>query len=234
MLMLLAVLPAAVLLRMVWRMDAIEKEPSDLLAKLFIGGALTIISAFVLGVFGSGVILSWFIPGSLVYLLLDNFVCTALVEEGGKFFVLKKLTWNHPAFDYTFDAVVYAVTAALGFATLENILYVFEGGISTAILRAILSVPGHAIDGIYMGSYYGLAKLCDGRGDRQGRGRHLRRALLVPTLMHGFYDFCLESESGLLLLGFLLFEIGITISAILRLKKLAREDQPIGAGDTPV
>jgi RsiW-degrading membrane proteinase PrsW (M82 family) len=234
MLMLLAILPAAVLMRMIWRMDAIEKEPAGLLAKLFVGGALTIISAIALGMLGTSVILSWFIPGSLVYLFLDNFICTALVEEGGKFFVLKKLTWNHPAFDFTFDAVVYAVTAALGFATLENILYVFDGGIGTAILRAILSVPGHAIDGVFMGSYYGLAKLCEGRGDQQGRGRYLRRSLLVPTLMHSFYDFCLESESGYLLLAFLLFEIVITVCAIRRLKKLAREDQPIESNETPV
>ena len=234
MLMLLAVLPAVVLLRMVWKMDTIETEPTDLLAKLFVGGGLSIISAVVLGMIGSGVILSWFIPGSLIYIFLDNFVCTALVEEGGKYFVLKKLTWNHPAFDYTFDAVVYAVTAALGFATLENILYVFEGGIGTAIFRAILSVPGHAIDGVFMGSYYGLAKLCEVRGEQQGRSWHLRLALLVPTLMHGFYDFCLESGNDFLLLAFLVFEIVITITAIRRLKKLAREDQPIEREETPI
>ena len=150
-----------------------------------------------------------------------------LVEEGGKYFVLKRLTWNHPAFDYTFDAVVYAVTASLGFATLENIAYVLDSDLGTALMRAILSVPGHAIDGLFMGSFYGAAKLCERMGDQKGKKQNLRRALWVPVLIHGFYDFCLESESGFLLLAFLVFEVFITVTAYLRVKRLSREDQPL-------
>ena len=80
------------------------------------------------------------------------------MEEGGKYFVLKHKTWRHPAFNYTFDAVVYAVTAALGFAVAENILYVMDGGVGVALLRAAVAVPGHAFDGVFMGYYYGIAK----------------------------------------------------------------------------
>lgn len=227
MLMLLAILPAVVLMVFLWRMDTIEKEPRGLLAKLFAFGALTVVSAIVLGIIGTECILSLLIPGSLVYLLVDNFLITALVEEGGKYFVLKRLTWNHPAFDYTFDAVVYAVTASLGFATLENIAYVLDSDLGTALMRAILSVPGHAIDGLFMGSFYGAAKLCERMGDQKGKKQNLRRALWVPVLIHGFYDFCLESESGFLLLTFLVFEVFITVTAYRRVKRLSREDQPL-------
>lgn len=229
MLMLLAIFPAAVLLVILWKLDSIEKEPPGLLARLFVFGALTVFSAMIFGSIGTELFLSPLIPGSLAYLIIDNFIVTALVEEGGKRFVLKKLTWKHPAFDYTFDAVVYAVTVSLGFATLENIFYVFENGIGTAIVRAILSVPGHAIDAVYMGSYYGMAKQCEHAGNRRGMRRGLRKSLLVPVLLHGFYDFCLSSESELLLLAFLAFEIIITIAAILRLRKLSREDHPIAS-----
>lgn len=226
-LMLLAILPAAVLMTLVWRIDKIEKEPKGLLAKLFVFGALTVFSAMLLGWIGTDLFLSLLVPGSLAYLLLDNFILTALIEEGGKYFVLKRLTWKHPAFDYSFDAVVYAVTAALGFATLENIFYVFDSGIGVAIMRAILSVPGHAIDGVFMGSYYAMAKLCEREGDRRGMKSFLRKALWVPTLLHGFYDFCLESQSGLLLLVFLVFEILITVIAFRRVCKLSAEDRPV-------
>lgn len=225
MLMLLAVLPAIVLMGYIWKLDAIEKEPRGLLAKLFVCGALTVISAILLGMLGNTLFLSVLVPGSLAYLLVDNFIVTALVEEGGKYFVLKKLTWNHSAFDYSFDAVVYAVAASLGFATLENICYVLESDIGTAIMRAILSVPGHAIDAVFMGSYYGMAKLCERTGDKKGLRRNLKRALWVPVLIHGFYDFCLDSQSGLLLLAFLVFEIIITVSAFRRVNRLSREDQ---------
>lgn len=227
MLMLLAVLPAVVLIRFIWTKDSIEKEPAGLLVRLFVCGALTVFSAILLGSIGTELFLSALVPGSLVYLLVDNFIVTALVEEGGKYFVTKKLTWKHPAFDYTFDAVVYAVTASLGFATLENIFYVFDSGIETAIMRAILSVPGHAIDGVYMGSYYGLAKLCQRMGDKRGEKRNLRKALWVPVLIHGFYDFCLESQSTLFFLAFLVFEGIITVSAFRRVNRLSKEDQPL-------
>lgn len=227
MLILLAVLPAVLLMIFLWKLDAIEKEPRGLLARLFVCGALTVFSAIILGMVGTSLFLSLLVPGSLAYLLVDNFIVTALVEEGGKYFVTKKLTWKHPAFDYTFDAVVYAVTASLGFATLENICYVMDSGVGTAIMRAIMSVPGHAIDAVYMGSYYGLAKLCQRTGDKKGMKRNLRRALWIPVLLHGFYDFCLESQSALLLLAFLVFEIVITVSAFRRVKRLSREDQPL-------
>lgn len=227
MLMLSAILPAFVLLAMIWKMDYVEKEPPGLLAKLFVFGALTVFSAMLFGSLGTDFILDLMVPGSLAYLIVDNFIVTALVEEGGKRFVLKKLTWNHPAFDHTFDAVVYAVFASLGFAALENVFYVFEYGMSVAIMRAVLSVPGHAIDAVFMGSYYGLAKVCERTGDQKRMRRNLRKSLLVPVLLHGFYDFCLNTDSGLMVLAFLVFEVIVTAAAIRRVRKLSREDQPI-------
>ena len=227
MLLLLAVLPGIVLFRAVRGQDKIEKEPAGLMLALFIGGALTTVSAILLGQLGNVVLLDGLAPTSLEYLLLDNFIVTALVEEGGKYFVLKRRTWRHPAFNYTFDAVVYAVTAALGFAVLENILYVMDGDITTALLRAVFSVPGHAFDGVFMGYYYGLAKAAWTAGDRRATRGALRKALWVPVLLHGFYDFCLETESGLFTIIFIVFDIALTVFAIRRIKKLSRSDAPV-------
>lgn len=231
--MYLAIIPSVILLIVIWRNDKIEKEPAGLLLKLFLFGALTTISAMLIGIAADGVVLAFLAKESIIYALLDNFIFTALVEEGGKYFVLKKTTWKHPAFNYTFDGVVYAVVASLGFATIENILYLVDGDVVTAVMRGVLSVPGHAIDGVFMGCYYGIAKYLDASGDVKGSKNNLRKALLVPTLLHGFYDFCLSTEYEILLLAFLIFEIVITVVCIKKIKKLSKQDTYIPGSVPP-
>ena len=228
MLLFLAVLPSIVLATYIYRKDKIEKEPAPLLWSLFFMGALTIVSAIVIGALGDFLFEDIADPNSLAWLAIDNFLLTALVEEGGKYFVLKKRTWKSPEFNYAFDAVVYAVVVSLGFATLENILYVMDGGLETAIMRALLSVPGHAIDGVFMGCFYGMAKRHDVAGNKRGRKKNLRRALWVPTLIHGFYDFCLSVEDdGTFIMIFFAFEIIVTVWAFRKVRKLSREDAPV-------
>ncbi|MBO4915920.1 MAG: PrsW family intramembrane metalloprotease [Oscillospiraceae bacterium] len=227
MLILLAVLPGIVLFYIVWKHDKIEKEPGSLLLRLFILGALTTISAMLIGTLGGYFVKDLFEENSLIYLIIDNFLLTALVEEGGKYVVMKKTTWRHPAFNYTFDAVLYAVTASLGFAVVENIFYVIDGDVSTALMRAVLSVPGHAIDGLFMGYYYGMAKAAASDGDARAMKAGLKKALWVPVLLHGFYDFCLSFESEIFTIVFFAFELVITVIAIKRLKTASRTDTPV-------
>lgn len=222
-----AVLPAAVLMSYIYKKDRIEKEPKGMLASLFVLGALTVISAVAVGLIFEWILLEFTGGEGLLFVLLDNFVATALVEEGGKFLVLRLRTWKSPHFNFTFDAVVYAVAVSLGFATLENICYVLPGDFSTAILRGVLAVPGHAIDGVFMGCHYGMAKLYAMRGSTAEYSKSIRRALLVPVLLHGFYDFCLEMDSPLFLLAFFVFEIAVTLIAVKRINRLAREDGPV-------
>ncbi len=227
MLILLAVLPGVVLFDAVRRQDKIEKEPMGLLVSLFLGGALTTLSAMLFGWLGGILLLDSLDPESMEYLIIDNFLVTALVEEGGKYFVLKHKTWRHPAFNYTFDAVVYAVTAALGFAVAENILYVMDGGVGVALLRAAVAVPGHAFDGVFMGYYYGIAKTAQLDGDKRAMRGALRKALWVPVVLHGFYDFCLATESDAFLLVFIVFDIALTVFAVRRIRKSSRTDAPV-------
>ncbi|MCR5264274.1 MAG: PrsW family intramembrane metalloprotease [Clostridiales bacterium] len=221
--LLLALLPAAVLLVYIYRKDTVEKEPIGLLVKLFLLGAASVVFAVIVGIVADPIVSAFFDDNSLIWLIIDNFILTALVEEGGKYFMLRKCTWKSPEFNFTFDAVVYAVTVSLGFAALENVLYVVDGTVSTAIMRAVLSVPGHAIDGVYMGFYYGLAKKYPHMSDR-----YLSLALIVPTLLHGFYDFTISLGSGLSIMVFFAFEIIITVLAIIKVRKLSREDSWIG------
>ncbi|MCR5704264.1 MAG: PrsW family intramembrane metalloprotease [Eubacterium sp.] len=220
----LAVLPALILFFYVYKLDKIEKEDSKLLIKLFLLGAATIISAIVLELIGMALLSMFFEKGETAYIFIANFLVVAVAEEGGKYLVLKKNTWNHEEFNYSFDAVLYAITVSLGFATIENVMYVLDGGVGVAILRALTSVPGHAIFGLFMGNYYGLAKRCEQQGYEDGMRKNLRKALGVPVLLHGFYDFCLEMNSGWFLGTFLVFELGLTILSVKKVKKMSKQD----------
>ena len=220
----LAILPAIVLITYIYKHDTVEKEPAGLLAKLFFLGMASTIPAAIIESVGDGFLLSLFPGNSLLYHLLENFLVVALVEESFKYLILKRKTWRSSHFNYTFDAVVYAVVVSLGFATLENILYVMQGGFGTAITRAIFSVPGHAIDAVFMGYFYGLAKQSERLGDVAKSSKNLLLALVVPICIHGFYDFAIATSSFLV---FLAFEVVITIIAIRRVRKLSSEDAPI-------
>ena len=222
----LAIIPSIILFVLIWRSDKTEKEPLSLLAKLFLFGALTIISAMVIGNLGERLVRP-LLGESLIFLLIDNFILTALVEESGKYFVLKKTTWKHPAFNYTFDAVVYSVCASLGFATLENILYILDGNLSTAISRGLLSVPGHVSYAIFMGFYYGMAKLASTHGDEKQSKNYLIKALWIPVALHGFYDFCLSTDNLAFIILIIIFEIVIFVLAAKKVRKLSREDRLI-------
>ncbi|MBR1629978.1 MAG: PrsW family intramembrane metalloprotease [Lachnospiraceae bacterium] len=221
----LAIIPSIVLFFVVWKFDTVEKEPPGLLIKLFLCGALTVISAMVIGLAGEAIVVDFFEDeSSLWYVFIDNFILTALVEEGGKCFVLKKITWRNKEFNYTFDGVVYAVVVSLGFATLENIFYVFEYGAETAIVRALLSVPGHVIDAVFMGYFYGLARYDEGAGNKEQARLHLKEALFVPVVMHGFYDFCLSTNFDVFYLLFAVYEVVITITTVKRFVQMSKGD----------
>ncbi len=222
-----AVLPAVLLMIYVYRKDKVEKEPANLIIKLVIFGGLTVISAIILELFGSWVLGKFYDDGELTYKLVENFIVVAGVEEGGKYFVLKRKTWNSPEFNYSYDAVVYSVAVSLGFATIENILYVLTGGFTVAVVRALLSVPGHAVFAVYMGYYYGVAKKASVNGRISAEETNRTMAYIVPVILHGFYDFCLSMDSGKFVGIFLLFDVLMVISAAKKVNKLSENDAPL-------
>lgn len=221
--MMLAVLPGFILGFMVYRMDKLEKEPLSLLLKLFFFGALSIIPALILEVVGS-IILELFLANSFLFQLSMNFIVIACAEEGSKLFFLKLGSWKHPAFNYRFDAIVYAVSVGLGFAIFENIGYVIPNGFVVAIMRALTAVPAHTIFAIFMGHYFGEAKLQDRLGNPPGRSINMILAFLVPVFLHGLYDFIASSSNGLLALGFWVLLIVLDVIAIRKIRKYSAED----------
>lgn len=116
--------------------------------------------------------------------LLEALLCAAFPEELFKFLVVWRYASRHREFNEPMDGLVYGVAASLGFATLENLLYVGEGGLGVAVIRALSAVPGHAFMGAVMGYFVGRARFA-----ASGQGRLLALALLVPILLHALYDF---------------------------------------------
>ena len=230
-LLLAALVPAAFLMVQVYRLDRIEKEPAGLLLKLVLFGAL---SGVVAGAIEGALtrVLDVTLGGGMLRLVLENFLAVALVEEACKRWVVLKFAWRHPAFDYRFDAVVYCVFSALGFAALENILYVAEYGFAVAVSRALLSVPGHCFFAVYMGIYLGQAKMAERAMQRyyielpdETPGQYLRASLLVPTLLHGFWDFSLSVGGWLMTILFYLFVLAFFIDAYRKLRFAAGSDE---------
>ena len=234
-LLFLSVLPSIALGVMIYKKDIVEKESPGLLFKLFLGGAIgSVILTLLLST-----VLEPIIPyledsnNNFIYLAITTFFKVALVEEFSKWIFLKKITWKNKEFNYIYDAIVYAVFVALGFATIENIIYVLgsEGGISIAILRAILSVPGHAFDGVFMGYYYGLAKQAKINDNIKLFKRNMIFSLLIPVVFHFIFDYLLLSENSILLILYLVFIILLYINAFKRINKLSNITERLDKND---
>ena len=200
-----AVIPALALLVRVYRLDRLEREPMSLLLSLVALGVLSTLLASLSEQMGDAV-LAFFVPEySESYRLILYFVIVGLSEEGFKYLLLRLKTWRSPDFNCQFDGVVYAVFVSLGFALWENIGYVLAYGFTTAVARALTAIPGHACFGVFMGVFYGVAKRQDMAGQTAASGRSRRMAVLLPTLLHGLYDYLATHDSESLMLVFLAF-----------------------------
>ena len=221
-----AVIPAVILLVQVYRADRLEKEPPSLLLSLVLYGVFATSLAKLTESLGVS-LLNRFVRGELVYNLLLNFVVVGLSEEGFKYLLLKRRTWDSACFNCQFDGVVYAVFVSLGFALWENISYVIMYGFGTALVRAVTAVPGHACFGVFMGALYGMAKKYEGYGQLE-KSRSLRRmAVIMPLLLHGAYEFIASYPNVHYAWIFVAFIAALFTAAFLLVRKLSREDQYI-------
>ena len=191
-----ALLPAILLLVYIRKKDRLEPEPPRLIRKLVLGGVLAIVPAIILEDIVSSVLDATVPQGTVLYATLEAFVVAAMVEEACKLFFLHRFTWKDPNFNCWFDGIVYAVAVSLGFAALENVLYVLQGGLTVALMRAILSIPGHMGFAVFMGMRYSRAKFWQMRGDPARAKQAMLSAYLLAVLMHGIYDACLMINTG--------------------------------------
>lgn len=226
-LMTLAIAPVIMVLIFVYKKDKVEKEPIGLILLLLLLGAVSCLPAALLEEYGAGILLGYLNPTDFEYIVLENFLVIAVAEELCKYVFLRIATWRNKNFNFFFDGIVYAVTVSLGFALLENILYVADGGLSVALTRAVLSIPGHACFGICMGIFYSEARYRRNYNMNSESRCYTFLALICPVLMHGFYDFALSTESWIMTIAFYAF-VGVTdLVCIRKILKYSKSDKYI-------
>lgn len=225
-----AVLPAIFLLGYISFHDTVEPEPPGLLFLLFLSGGGAALASSALEGLGEWILKRLVYPGDPLYTVLLAFLVVAAVEEGTKCLFLKFQTWNHPAFNYRFDGVVYSAFVSLGFAAFENVYYIFGYGLSVALPRALLAIPGHLAFAVFMGMYYGRARLQENRGHRVSASFSLWAGYLIAVFLHGFYDACAMSGTAASTGLFLAFVALMFFAAWRTIKRESATDRPIVRG----
>lgn len=197
-LLLIASAPIFIILFYIYYRDKYEKEPFGLLVKSLIAGMLICIPIIFAEQWSANILIP--LKTNLITTAFwDAFFVASFWEEAFKMTAVMLLVWRNKNFNERFDGIVYAVFVSLGFALIENIMYVIntDNGIQTGIARAFTAVPAHAMFGIMMGFHLGLARFASKK-----QGLHLFNAFFFPFLFHGLYDFILMSQNKWLLLTF--------------------------------
>ena len=205
--------PVFIILFYIYFRDKYDREPLGLLIKSVVVGMITVIPIIVVER-----LLVIIMPplGKVPAAAYNAFLVAGSTEELFKFLALYILVWKSPSFNEKFDGIVYAVFVSLGFAAVENVLYVLDGGYQTAIVRAITAVPAHALFGITMGYYFGIARMYS-----ELKKTHLRKAIFIPIILHGIYDFILMVEVDWLLTLFVPYVIYLYVVGMKKIRILS-------------
>ena len=218
-LLVLSLAPVIALAIYIYIKDKFEKEPLGLLLKCLLGGVGVAASVLILfnclRQIGISIdLIPW----------MQSLLGAALPEELLKFLFLIWIVWKNRNFNEFFDGIVYSTFLSLGFAGVENVLYVANGGIGVAISRAIFAVPAHFFFAVVMGYYLSMAKF-----RKQNKLWFGFLAIAVPVLLHFLYDFFLmesdyyssidPSYATSLMFAFYLFDILLWRIAMKRIHK---------------
>jgi len=200
-LLLSALAPVAAVIVYIYVKDKYEKESKRYLTLAFVlGGVVSIIITTILYLF-----FDLFLPLPDDYSIWQQFVkaffVVGFIEEFSKYLMVRGFLQPRTVFNEPYDGIIYAVMVSMGFAAVENIMYVIQGGINVAFLRAFTAIPAHATFGIIMGYYMGKAKFSKNKFKWNLIG------LFTAVLFHGAYDFFL----------FIGFIPGISIGAFISL-----------------
>jgi protease PrsW len=212
----IATAPVLAFLIFVYQKDRYDREPSGLLLKLFVFGCLVTIPTYYTERF-----LSLFSTSPM----FQAFVVAGLTEELFKFLIVKKLSFKVYCYNERLDGIIYSVFTSLGFATIENILYLQGIGanyIYTGLSRAIFAIPAHMLFAITMGYYLSLAKFGLNRNVFR---KSIFKALVIPILLHGTYDYILFLRRYGLFPLFILFIIYLWRANLNRLNEYVRDSR---------
>lgn len=220
-LLIIAISPGIALALIIYLTDRYDREPLFLLIKIFIIGMLSVLPAAMFEK-----LLIYFNPfAGILGIVFTAFIIAGLTEEFIKRQVILRYAFNRQEFDEKLDGIIYAVFASLGFATAENINYVmftFASNPYVGIFRGFVSVPAHMLFAITMGYYLSLAKFCLEPGMKKV---YLRKALLIPLLLHGIFDFILMVNMSSVLLILIPFVIYLWVINLRKLNTYYKESK---------
>ena len=203
-----ATIPPLIVLYFIYRNDLYEAEPHELLLKTFFLGCVITIPIILIETYTS--ILS-------EYIFIYTLIGIALVEEGVKYITLLYYNFPKRSFNEPYDGIIYSVVLTMGFALIENIMYVISDDTgATAILRMLTAIPLHATAGIIMGYFLGKSKM-----ESNNKTKNLILALLIPTLIHGVYDY-FAFTNNVLLIVIVIFGVVYSLKAI----KIHQQNSP--------
>lgn len=216
-----AITPGIALGLIIYWFDRHDREPIKMLLKVFIMGIIYVVPTLIVEN-----ILSFFnVYAGIFGVGYTAFIVAGLTEEFMKRQVVLKHIYFNPVFNEKLDGIVYCVMSALGFATIENIMYVvfkFSDVESVGLYRAFLSVPAHMLFAITMGYYLSLAKFS--ATPEQSRV-FFKKSLTVPVILHGIFDFILMSGIELLMLLFVPFVIYLWVTNLRKLNVYYNESK---------
>lgn len=202
-LIIIAIIPAAIIILGIYLSDRHDREPFKVLLFTYILGALSVIPSIIV----EEILIGFNIFPSILGAFYNAFIVAGFTEEYFKRLVVLKYAYKTKYFNEKLDGIVYCVFSTMGFATVENIIYVayrYTNNPFIGLYRGIFSVPAHAVFGITMGYYLSLAKF-DLNLDR--KKMNMRKSLYMPIIMHGIFDFILMAELPQLTLLFVPYVI---------------------------
>ncbi|WIF95170.1 PrsW family intramembrane metalloprotease [Caminicella sporogenes] len=220
-LFIIAVTPGIALALSVYFTDRYDKEPLSLLLKVFILGALSVIPVAIVENF----LVSLNIFTGYIGAAYTAFVVAGLTEEFFKRGVVLQVAFKHEAFDEKLDGIVYAIFSALGFATVENIMYVvfrFTTNPHIGLYRGVFSVPAHMLFAVTMGYYLSLAKFAT---ESKMRKKYLKKSLFIPMVLHGIFNFILMVNISFVFVIFIPYVIYLWIVNLRKLNEYYTESK---------
>ncbi|MBN2853306.1 MAG: PrsW family intramembrane metalloprotease [Clostridia bacterium] len=216
-----ALIPVFLLLAFLYLTDRYDKEPVKLLFKLFLYGFLSALPVILL----ENLFMRFNIFTGIVAVIFETFFIAGFIEESFKRKIVLKVAYNHVAFDEKLDGIIYCAFASLGFAAIENILYlIFQSATTTnlGVIRGLLSVPAHMLFAITMGYYLSMAKFTDNEKDKK---KYLSKSIIYPVIIHGLFNFILMTNMSFLFifLPYVIFLWVYNMKKLTRFYKLSKE-----------
>ena len=224
----LCIVPIVLILLYVYISDKIEKEPILLLTLLFASGIISCVLSFYLQTFLKNIIpflkISY-CDMNILQILFKSLITIAFIEESFKWLFNYAITNKNKNFNHIYDPIVYSTFVSLGFAALENFIYIstyFSQGLKIVILRGIISIPCHAVFGILMGYFIGKSKKAKLDKNQKDSKKYLLFSLLIPIVMHFIYDLCLVKSNNATFIMFIIFIITNYVSAFKIVKSVSK------------